>query len=168
MVVDLEEDPPGLQPPVQRLVTRANSPLHCLVLRWIRGVRGTLNFVGVSLVSLVRLDPLAGVEEIGENLAKYAYIGILTSRIGALDPHQVPPQNAHPQLIPEGGLAHKLVGCEGIPLHRDPLLGDLEVRPIDRHKTIIKDVPFFRFSKSICGVWGWRHRGGEGQCEDAR
>ncbi len=63
VVVDLGEDPPVLQPPIERLVTRPHFPLHCPILRRIRVVRGTFDFVGVAAVPLGGLDPLARLEE---------------------------------------------------------------------------------------------------------
>ena len=61
---ELGEDPPVLQPPIQRLVTRPYPPLHRPILRRIRVVPRTFDFVGVAAVPLVGLDPLARLEEV--------------------------------------------------------------------------------------------------------
>ncbi len=113
---DLGEDSPVLQPPVQRLVTRPHPPLHSPILRWIRVVPRTFDFVGVAAVPLVGLGPLARLEEITQNLAKNDNVSILTSRVWPLDPHLVPREDVHPQLVAEGGLPRILVGREGVPL----------------------------------------------------
>jgi len=63
VAVDLGEDPPVLQPPIERLVMRPRFPLHCPILRRIRVVGGTFDFAGVAVVPLVGLDPLARLEE---------------------------------------------------------------------------------------------------------
>ena len=63
VAVDLGEDPPVLQLPLERLVMRPCFPLHCPILRQIRVVGGTFNFVGVAAVPLVSLDPLARLKE---------------------------------------------------------------------------------------------------------
>ena len=61
---DLGEDPPVLQPPVQRLVTCPCPPLHSPILRRIRVVARAFDFVRVAAVPLVGLDPLARLEEV--------------------------------------------------------------------------------------------------------
>ena len=64
VAVDLGEDPPVLQLPIERLVMCPCFPLHCLILCRIRVVgAGTFDFVGVVAVPLVSLDPLARLEE---------------------------------------------------------------------------------------------------------
>ena len=60
---DLGEDPPGLQPPVKRLMTRPHPPRHRPTLgRALVRVRGAHDLVGMPRVPLVGLDPLAGLE----------------------------------------------------------------------------------------------------------
>ena len=71
MAEDLGEDPPVLQPTVKRLVTRPHPPLHRLTLgRAFVRVHGAHELVGVPRISLVRLDPLARVEEVTKDLVK--------------------------------------------------------------------------------------------------
>ena len=68
---DLGEDPPVLEAPVERLVTRPHPPPHRLELgRALVRVRGANDLVGMPRVSLVSFDPLARVEEIAENIVK--------------------------------------------------------------------------------------------------
>jgi hypothetical protein len=65
VVEDLGEDPPVLQPPIERLVTCPHPPLHCPIFCRIRVVPRTFDFVGVAAVPLVvGLDPLARLEEV--------------------------------------------------------------------------------------------------------
>ena len=62
---DLGEDPPVLQPPIQRLVTRPYPPLHRLILRWICIAARAFDFVRVAAVPLlVGLDPLSRLKEV--------------------------------------------------------------------------------------------------------
>ena len=63
VAVDLGEDPPVLQPPIEHLVTRPHFPLHCLIPQQICVIGGTFDFVGVAAVPHVGLDPLARLEE---------------------------------------------------------------------------------------------------------
>ncbi len=67
---DLRENPPGLQPSIQRLVTRPYPPLHHPIIRRIHVIPGAFDFVGVAAVALVGLDPLARLKEITQNLIK--------------------------------------------------------------------------------------------------
>ena len=98
-------------------MTQADPPLHHQILQRVAGVHQTLHLVGVSGVPLICLDPLARVKEVMQDLIKDLDVGVLTCRVlGTLDSHQVPPQNAHPQLVVEGGLASALVGSKGVPL----------------------------------------------------
>ncbi len=55
VVEDLGENPPGLQPPIQRLVMRPHPPLHSTILSRIRVVPRTFDFVGVAAVALLGL-----------------------------------------------------------------------------------------------------------------
>mgnify|MGYP000406538919 CR=1 FL=1 len=57
-----------------------------------------------------------------------------------LDRHRVPRKDVDIQLVPQGGLAGVLVGAEGVPLLRLPLLGDSKVGSIDRHQAVVADV----------------------------
>ena len=108
---DLGEDPPVLQPPVQRLMTRPHPPLHSPIFCRIHIVPRTFDFVGVAAVHLVGLDPLNRLKKILQNLVENDNVSILTGRVWPLDPHQVPHEDVHPQLIlAQGGLARVLVG----------------------------------------------------------
>ena len=78
-----------------------------------------------------------------QDFVKYFYISVHTHWVGTLDPHQVPPQDTHAQLIAEGGFPCVLVGCKCIPYCCHPLLGDTEVSPIDCHETVVEDIPHF-------------------------
>ena len=108
---DLGEDPTVLQPPVQCLVMCPHSPLHSPIFRRIRVVPRTFDFVGVAAVHLVGLDPLNRLKKILQNLVENDNVSILTGRVWPPDPHQVPHEDVHPQLIlAQGGLARVLVG----------------------------------------------------------
>ncbi len=137
---DLRENPPGLQPPIQRLVTRPHPPLHSPILHRICVVPRTFDFARVAAVALVGLYPLARLEEIMQNLLENFNVGILTSRVGTLDPHQVPRQDVDAQLIAQGGLPRILVGTKGIPLLCDSLLGDAEVSAIHSHQAVVAHI----------------------------
>ena len=137
---DLGEDPPVFQPPVQRLMTRPHPPLHCPILCRIRTVAGAFDFVRVSVVPLVGLDPLARLEEVPQNFVENFNVSILTGRVRPLDPHQVPCEDVHSQLVAQGRLPRVLVGTEGVPLLRGSLLGNAEVRAVDCHRAVIEHV----------------------------
>ncbi len=122
---------------------RPHPPLHCPLLSQIPHILGTLNFVGVSNVSLICLDLLPRIQEMTQNFVEYFNIGVLTCGVGTLDPHQVPPQDTHAQLAAEGGLPGILAGRKCVPFCHHPLLGDTEVSPINCHKTVIEDIPPF-------------------------
>ena len=144
---DLGEDPPVLQPPVQRLVTHPHPPLHSPIFCRICVVPRTFDFVGVAAVPLVGLDPLAWLEEITQNLVINDNVSILTGRAWPLDLHQVPREDVHPQLVVQGGLPRVLVGREGVPLRRGSLLGDAKVSSVDCHCAVVEHVVL----KMICG-----------------
>ena len=157
---DLGEDPPGLEPPIERLMARSCPPRHRPTLCRVARVRRAHDFVGMPRVPLVRLDPLARVEKIAEDLVKYSNVGKLTRGVWALDSYQVPPKDTNPQLVAEGGLPRVLVGPEGVSRRRGSLLGDTEVRPVDCHKTVVEDVPLF--STFELDLWRRRRRRGGG------
>ena len=121
-------------------MTRPYPPLHPPILCRIRVVPGTFYFVRVAAVPLVGLDPLARLEEITQNLVKNDNVGILTGRVRPLDPHQVPREDVHPQLVAQGGLPRVLVGREGVPLRRGSLLQDAEVGAIDCHEAVVAHI----------------------------
>ena len=134
---NLGENPPGLQPPIQRLVPRPYPPLHCPIFCRIHVVPGAFDFVGVAGVALVGLDPLAWLKEVTQNLVKDFNVSILVCRLGTLDPHQVPCKDVYPQLVPQGGLPCVFVGCKSVPLLCGSLLQDLEVGSIDGHRAVV-------------------------------
>ena len=74
---------------------------------------------------------------------KNSNVVILTRWVWALDPYQVPFKDGDPQLVAEGGFPRVLVGPKGVSLNRVSLLGDVEVSPVDCHKTVVADVPVF-------------------------
>ncbi len=90
---------------------------------------------------------------------KYLDISVLTHGVGTLDPHQVPPQDTHAQLVAEGGFPHIFVGCKCVPFCCRHLLGDTEVSPINCHETVIEDIPPFLTVKANMRLRG---RGGAG------
>jgi hypothetical protein len=137
---DLGENPPGLQPPVHRLMMCPHPPLHCPILCRICIVPGALYFVGVAAVALVGLYPLTRLKEVMQNFVKNFNVGILTGRVWTLDPYQVPCKDVHTQLVAQGGLPHVLVGREGIPLLHDSLLRDGEVRSINCHGAVVAHI----------------------------
>jgi hypothetical protein len=61
---DLGEDPPVLQPPIQLLIKCPHPPLHSPILRRICIVPRTYDFVGITAVPLVGLDPLARLKKV--------------------------------------------------------------------------------------------------------
>jgi hypothetical protein len=105
---------------------RLYPPLHCQILQQIGGICQTFTLSGCPAYPLLSA-------KVAQHLIKDFNVGVLTSRVGALNPHQVPPQNTHPQLVAEGRLPCKLVGGGSILLCRSPLLGNLGVHPIDCH-----------------------------------
>ena len=109
---DLGEDPPVLQPPIQHLVTCPHPPLHRPILRQIRVVPRTFDFVQVAVVPLVGLDPLARLEEVPKNLVKKFNFGIFTCRVWTLYPHKAPHEDVHPQLVVQGRLPRILVDAK--------------------------------------------------------
>ena len=135
-------------------MTRTDTGLHPLVGRMIAGVVGALDLVGAADVAIVGFDALAGLEPVAQDLVEDLDVRPVAGGVGALDPHQVPPQDRDAQLVSQGGLPGVLVGPEWVSLNRQSLLGDTEVRPIDCHETVVADVPFF----STFEVDLWRRR----------
>ena len=64
-----------------RFVMHPCPPLHRPILCQIRVVPGALYFVGVAVVALVGLDPLARLEEVTQNIVGNFNVGILTGRV---------------------------------------------------------------------------------------
>ncbi len=137
---DLGENPPGLQPPIQHLVTRPYPPLHRPIFRWINIVSGAFDFVRVAAVALVGLDPLARLKEVTQNLVENFNVGILTCRVWTLDPNQVPRKDVDTQLVAKGGLPRIFVGRKGIPLLCNSLLQDSEVGSVNCHRAVVSHI----------------------------
>ena len=134
VVEDLVENPPGLQPPIQSLVTCPYPPLHCPIFRRIHVVPGAFYFVGVAVVgpsSALTRSPSS--RKLRKTLLKKFNVSILTRRVGTLDPHQVPREDVDAQLVAKSGLPRVLVGRKGVPLLCKSLLWDSEVGAIDVH-----------------------------------
>ena len=112
-------------------------PLHCQVRDGVDVVLGALDLVGVPAVAVVGLDALAGLEEVREDGVKYLDVGPLTGGVGSLDPNELAREDVDAKLVAEGGLPRVLVGTEGVPLLRDPLLLDAKVGAVDCHETIV-------------------------------
>ncbi len=102
------------KPPADCLVARLDGGLHPLVLGGVARVVQALDLVGGANVAIVGLDALTRLEEVMKGLVEDLDVVELSGWIGMLDPHQVPTQDTHPNLIPEGGLECILV--EGKPV----------------------------------------------------
>ena len=114
--------------------------LHCQLLGRGDVVEGALYLVGVPTVAIIGLDAFIPLEEVGEDGIKNLDVRPFAGGIRTLNPDEVSPPDVDAQLVPQGGLAGVLVGCEGVPLLRLPLLGDPKVGSIDRHQAVVADV----------------------------
>jgi hypothetical protein len=65
---------------------------------------------------------------------------MLTGSVWPLDPHQVPCEDVHTQLIAQGRLPRVLMGTEGVPLCHNSLVEDAEVCAIDCHCAVVEHV----------------------------
>ena len=120
------------------LVTHPCPTLHPPILRRIYVVPRALDLVRVTTVALIGLDPLAWLKEVPQNLAENFYVSELTSKVGTLNPHQVPHQDhVDAQLEAEGGLPCILVGRKGVSLLYKSLLRDSEVCTIHGHCAVV-------------------------------
>jgi hypothetical protein len=140
-------------------VTHPYPGLHHPVLRRVCSVLWAFYFIHVPGIPVVGLEQLARVKEVMRNLLK----DLLTGGLGALDPNQVPPQDADAQLVAEGGLAVVFVGCKDIPLHCHSLLQDAEANPNDCHETVLEETAFLLTVK--VNLW-WSEVAGAGGGED--
>ena len=75
-------------------------------------------------VAVIGLDAFIPLEEVGEDGIKNLDVRPLAGGVRTLNPDKVTPPDVDAQLVPQGGLASILVGTEGVPLLRLPLLGD--------------------------------------------
>ncbi len=94
LAVGILEDAPGFKPPVYHLVSRSNTRLH-----GVERVVRALDLVGGAHVAVVGLDALARVEEVPKDLVEDLDVRPFPSGVQTLDPHQVPAQNANPDLL---------------------------------------------------------------------
>jgi hypothetical protein len=102
VAIDLGQDAPGLEASVYRLVTRTDAGLHPLVGGRIAGVVGALHLVDAADVAIVGFDALARIEPVAQDLVKDLDVIERSCGVRALYPHEVPAQNAHPDLVSEG------------------------------------------------------------------
>ncbi len=122
---------------------RPLPPLHCPLLSQISHILGTLDFVRVSDVPVVGLDLLPRVQKMMQYFVENFNINELNHGVWTLDPHQVTPQDSHAQLVADGRFPRIPVVHECIPFCCHPLLGDMEVSPMNYHETGVEDIPLF-------------------------
>jgi hypothetical protein len=96
-----------------------------------------LDLVVGANIAIVGLDMLACLVEVPKELVEDLDVGELSGWIGTLDQHQVPTQNANPNLVPEGRLARVLVGGKPVAGGPFPCLRGPKIRPIDWHEAVI-------------------------------
>ncbi len=131
---------PSLESPVDCLMARSHTGLLWLVLHWVAWVERALDLVRCTDISIVGLDPLARLEEVAEDLVEDLDVRPGTCGVWTIDLNEIPPENTHPDLVPQCRLPRVLVRSEGVPLCRRPCLGDAKVRAVDGHQTIVEDV----------------------------
>ena len=73
--------------------------LHPLIFHWVARIVRALDLVGGTDVAVVGLDALARVEEVPKDLVEDLDVRLCPSGVRTLDPHQVPAQNANPNLV---------------------------------------------------------------------
>jgi hypothetical protein len=103
MSCHLGENAPILQAPVDCLVVRPDAALHLEVLGGIHVVLGALDLVRMLAVAIVSLNALARLKKVCQVRGEDLDVRPRTGGVRALDPHQVPHQDIHPQLVAEGG-----------------------------------------------------------------
>jgi hypothetical protein len=104
MAVGVLEDLPRLEMSVDRLVAEPCAGLYSLVGDGVARVVRALDLVGGADVAVVRLDALALLEEVAEDLVKNLDVRPRTGGVRSIDPHEVTPEDTHPDLVSEGGL----------------------------------------------------------------
>ena len=114
-------------------MSRSNTRLHPLVCDWVARVVRAFDLVGGAHVAVVGLDALARVEEVPKDLVEDLDVRLFPSGVRTLDPHQVPAQNANPNLVSACGLPRVLVGRECVPPDRGPRLRDPKIGPVVGH-----------------------------------
>ncbi len=101
---DLGKNPLVLVPSIQCLVMHSFPPLHNQLLPRLATFFWKLEFVHAADVPVIGLKALAQLKEVGEDFVEHFNVRILTSKVRTLDLHQVPCQDVHAQLFPQGGL----------------------------------------------------------------
>ena len=147
---NLGENSPIFEPTVDRLVPRPNTCLHRQFLGRGDVVAWALDLAWVPTIPIVGLDSLVPLKEVGEDGIKNLDLRPLAGRVQTLNPDEVPPPDVDAQLVPQGGLAGVLVGAEGVPLLRLPLLGDPEVSLSTNIRQLLPMSSTNRLSKSTC------------------
>ena len=104
VAVGVLEDLPRLETSVDRLVAVPCAGLHSLVGNGVARVVWALDLVGGADVAVVGLDTLALLEKVAEDLVKDLDVRPRTGGVRSIDPHEVTPEDTHPDLVSEGGL----------------------------------------------------------------
>ncbi len=104
MAVGVLEDLPRLEMSVDRLVAVPCAGLHSLVGGGVTQVVWALDLVGGADVAIVGLDALALLEKAADDLVKDLDVRPRTGGVQSIDPHEVTPEDTHPDLVSEGGL----------------------------------------------------------------
>ncbi len=141
---------------------RPHPCLHRQLLGRVNVIEWALYLVGVPTVAIICLDSFVLLEEIGEDGIKNLDVRPLASGVWTLNPDEVPPPDVDAQLVLQGGLAGVLVGCEGVPLLRLPLLGDPKVGSINPHQAVVANVvdePSIEINLQFCKGGGARNEG---------
>ena len=155
------ENYPTLEATVDRLVPRPHPCLHRQLLGRGDVVDGALDLVGVPTVAVIGLDSFVPLEEVGEDGIKNLDVRLLASGVRTLNPDKANPPDVDTQLVLQGRLAGILVGAEGVPLLRLPLLGDSKVGSIDQHQEVIANVvdePSIKINLQFCEGGGQETR----------
>ena len=137
---NLGENPLGLQPPIQHLMTRPYPPLQLPTFCRIHVVPGAFDFFGVAAVALVSLDPLARLEEVPQNLVENFNVSILTSRVCPLNPNRFPAKMSTPSSYCRADFPAYLWDANAFPFFCDSLLQDSEVGSINGHRAVIAHI----------------------------
>ena len=129
---------------------RPHPCLHRQLLGRANVIEGALYLVGVPTVAVIGLNAFISLKEVGKDGIKNLDVRPLAGRVWTLNPDKVTPLDVDAQLVPQGGLAGILVGCEGVPLLRLPLLGDPKVVPSTDIRQSLPMSLMNLLSKSTC------------------
>ena len=99
MAVDLSENPPKFETSIEGLVARPNASLRHEKFLRVSVVVGTFYFFRVPHIAIVGLHPLAGLEAVGKLIQKNLDVVPLTSGVRSSDPHPIPCEDVHPELV---------------------------------------------------------------------